>query len=111
MAHPTALRERVLAFYDEGLKTRQIAHNLRVSESWCRRVKQRRNLPRPKLGGGTFKLDTSACGKLEQFVREKPDATLAELQTRIAKQLDIPISIGALWNTLKRLKLTLKKSP
>ena len=110
MAYPRALRERVLAFYDEGLPTRQIARNLRVSESWCRRVKQRRGLPRPKLGGGRFKLDADARVRLDRFVSETPDATLAELQQRIADDLGIDVSIGALWNTLRRMKLTLKKS-
>jgi len=110
MALPDALRERVLAFYDEGLKTRQIARNLRVSASWCRRVKQFRGRPRPKNGGGRPKLNDQACARLCAFVDEKPDATLAELQRRIADELGITISSGALWNTLRRLRLTLKKS-
>lgn len=110
MAYPTELRERVLAFYDEGLPTARIALNLRVSTAWCRRLKQFRGRPRPRNGGGTFALDADACAHLERFVRERPDATLVELQRRIATELDIRVSIGALWNTLRRLKLTLKKS-
>ena len=110
MALPIEIRERVLAFYDEGLKTKQIAGNLRVSRSWCRRVKQHRGRPRPKNGGGTPKLNEEACTRLCAFVLEKPDATLAELQQRILNDLAIKISTGALWNTLRRLKLTLKKS-
>lgn len=109
MALPDALRQRVLAFYDEGLKTRQIAANLRVSKSWCRRVKQFRGLPRPKNGGGRYKLDAAGCDCLRQFVAEHPDATLSELQQRILEELSIQISSGALWNTLRRLELTLKK--
>jgi transposase len=107
--YPPELRERVLAFYDEGLKTRQIARNLRVCESWCRRVKQFRDQPRPKVGGGRFKLDSQGRAELERFVAEKPDATLAELRQRVLTELGVRISVGALWNTLRRLKLTLKK--
>lgn len=110
MALPDAIRQRVLAFYDEGLKTKQIAKNLRVSASWCRRVKQHRGRPRPKNGGGKPKLNEAACATLCSMVDQKPDATLAELQRRILDELGIKICSGALWNTLRRLKLTLKKS-
>lgn len=110
MAYPIHLRERVLASYDDGLTTRVIARNLRVSASWCRRVKQFRGLPRPKNGGGTFRLDADACVHLKRFVGERPDATLAELQARLLRELKVKVSTGALWNTLRRLKLTLKKS-
>ena len=110
MAYPDAIRDRVLAFYDEGLKTRQIAANLRISPAYCRRVKQHRGRPRPKNGGGRYKLDEAACQRLCAFVEDAPDATLAELQQRLLDELRIRISSGALWNTLRRLKLTLKKS-
>ena len=110
MALPDEIRERVLAFYDEGFKTKQIAENLRVSRSWRRRVKQHRNRQRPKNGGGRPKLKDDACVQLCAFVQEKPDATLEELQKRILHDLKIKISTGALWNTLRRLKFTLKKS-
>jgi transposase len=110
MAYPPELRERVLAGYDEGLPTRQIASNLRVSKAWCKRVRQLRDRPPVKVGGSKPKLDSSGRCELERFVGEKPDATLAELQTRVARELGIRISTGALWNTLKRLKLTLKKN-
>lgn len=110
MAFPDAIRQRVLAFYDEGLQTKRIASNLRVSASWCRRVKQHRDRPRPKNGGGRPKLNEQACKQLCRFVEERPDATLAERQQRILDELKIKISTGALWNTLRRLKFTLKKS-
>ena len=96
--------------YDQGKETKEIATQLLVSPSWCRRVKQRRGQPRPRIGGGHFKLDAAARSSLEKFVAERPDATLEELRKRILKELNITVSIGALWDTLRRLKLTLKKS-
>lgn len=111
MAHGKALKQRVLAFYDEGLKTKQIAERLKVSSSWARRVKQRRGEPPRKIGGGHFKLDQAGQAALCRFVQEMPDATLEQLRGRIERELQVDISIGALWNTLRRLKLTLKKSP
>jgi transposase len=43
-------------------------------------------------------------------VDEGPDATLEELRARVASELRITISIGALWETLRVMKLSLKKS-
>lgn len=110
MAYGQALKQRVLDLYDEGHRTRAIARQLRVSESWCRRVKQRRHEPPRKIGGGRLRLDAAAQARLGEWVKERPDATLEELRRRIAAELGISISTGALWNTLRRMKLTLKKS-
>jgi len=110
MAYGQALKQRVLDAYDAGEKTRAIARRFKVSEPWCRRVKQRRNEPPRQVGGGHFKLDPDQRRKLAGFVDEKPDATLKELQARVKAELEVVISIGALWNSLRRLKFTLKKS-
>ena len=108
------LRERVLALYDEGLKTKQVAERLKVCRAWARRIKQWRNegksiAPRP-VGGSKPKLDENARRALSRFVDEQPDATLQELRVRIAAELKISISVGALWETLAAMKLSLKKS-
>ncbi len=42
-AYSLDLRERVLENCDAGLETRQVAVKYRVSESWIRRLKQRRS--------------------------------------------------------------------
>ena len=110
MAYGPALKERVLRAYDRGEKTRAIARRFDVSESWCRRVKQRRHEPLRKIGGGHFKLDQAGRAELGRWVAQQPDATLEELRTRCRLELSIHISIGALWNTLRRMKLSLKKS-
>jgi transposase len=110
MAYGQALKDRVLAFYDEGKQTKEIARRLKVSPAWCRRVKQRRGDPPLKIGGGRFKLDAAGRSALAGWVEEQPDATLEELQRRCLDELNIRVSIGALWNTLRRMKLSLKKS-
>jgi transposase len=110
MAYGQALKNRVLHLYEEGFQTKQIAQRLEVSPAWCRRVKQRRHDPPLKMGGGHFKLDQAARGTLAGWVKQQPDATLVELQERCRAELKIHISIGALWNTLRRMKLSLKKS-
>jgi transposase len=110
MAYGRALKNRVLRLYDEGKETEVIAERLKVSQSWCRRVRQRRHDPPRKIGGGHFKLDEAGCGVLAGWVKEQPDATLEELRRRCVSELRVHISIGALWNTLRRIKLSLKKS-
>jgi transposase len=111
MAYGQALKDRVLALYDEGERTGVIAKRYRLSKSWCRRVKQRRHEPPRKVGGKAFKLDDAACRTLRGWVEQQPDATLEELRQRCLTELEIRISVGALWNTLRRMKLSLKKSP
>jgi len=110
MAYGQALKDRVLRLYDQGFQTKAIATRLAVSSAWCRRVKQRRGQEPLKVGGGTFKLDATARSRLAAWVKERPDATLAELQDRCQAELKMHISIGALWGTLRRMKLSLKKS-
>lgn len=110
MAYGPALRQRVLALYDQGLKTKEVAERMMISRSGARRVKQRRNDPPRKVGGGHFKLDEDACRTLARWVEQTPDATLEELRRRVKDDLGIVVSVGALWNTLRRLKLSLKKS-
>ena len=113
-AYSLDLRTRVLAACDGGKKTKQVAQLFSVSPAWVRRLKQRRRqdgsiAPRP-IPGGKPKLDEANRAKLSEFVRQKPDATLQELRQRIAAELHVRISIGALWETLRRMEFTFKKS-
>lgn len=104
------MRERVLQFYDQGETTAVIAKRLAVSRSWCRRVKQHRHRPPAVRRGRAFKLDESACRRLTARVQQQPDSTLDELRAWCRSELAVTICVGALWSTLRRLKLTLKKS-
>jgi transposase len=110
MAYGIALRQRVLQFYDQGEKTAAVAARLAVSCSWCRRVKQHRDRPPAIRRGRAFKLNDAACLRLAARVGQQPDSTLDELRAWCQSELGVILSIGALWSTLRRLKLTLKKS-
>jgi transposase len=114
MAYSMDLRQRVLALYDEGLKTKKVAKQLKVCPAWARRIKQWRNegksIAARAVGGSKPKLDQHARAELSRFVDEQPDATLEELRARVGVELKISISIGALWETLRVMKLSLKKS-
>lgn len=101
------LRDRVLAAYDRGMTTKQIADTFQVSPAWARRVKQRRRehgetTPRPMGGVTVVKID---LGRLAELVAEQPDATLQEL----AERLDCGCSCAAVCQALKRAKITFKK--
>ena len=101
------LRDRVLAGYDRGMKTTEIANLFRVSPAWARRVKQRRRetgeiSPRRVGSPGVRKLDR---GRLAELVREYPDATLVELRDL----LDDGCATSTICMALKQLGLSFKK--
>ena len=101
------LRDRVLAAYDRGMTTTQIAHTFAVSHAWARRVRQRRRetgrTTALQRGGPTIiKIDMQ---RLAELVQEQPDATMLELRDR----LGVKCTESAIWLALKRLGLTLKK--
>jgi transposase len=114
-AYSMDLRTRVLAACDAGERTKQVARKFSVSPAWVRRLKQRRRedgsiAPRPLKRVGKPKLDESARARLLEWITHKPDSTLEELRHRIDAELSIRISIGALWETLRRMRLSFKKS-
>lgn len=101
------LRDRVLAAYDRGLPTQQIAETFQVSKAWARRIKQRRRetgeiSPRKMGGPGVIKVDRA---RLTQLVREDPDATLPELRDR----LGVACAISTICMALKKLGFSFKK--
>ena len=109
MASPYSqdLRDRVLAAYDRGMSTKEIAAIFEVSRSWARRLKQRRRetgetAARPMGGATVVKIDRD---RLAELVREQPDATLEELRQRLGVQC----SISAVCMAIKELGLSFKK--
>ena len=101
------LRDRILAAYDRGMKTKQIADVFQVSPAWARRVKQRRRetgetTPRPMGGATVIKIDLA---QLAELVRQRPDATLKELRV----MLGVDCVESAVCMALKRLGLSFKK--
>ena len=103
------LRERILRDCDAGLGTRVVATKYDVSESWVRRLKQRRRetgevAPRRPISRRPPKWLAHA-DRLQRLVAERPDATLEELRSELGLSLSIP----TLWRALRALQLTLKK--
>jgi transposase len=104
------LRERVLASFDEDVKPDELVRRYRVSLSWVyKMIQQRRETgsieplsgkpgPKPVLG--------EHLPKLQELVKQQPDATLEELR----QELGISVGISTLWRGLRDLGITLKKS-
>ena len=108
-AYSMDLRERVWADCRAGMKTPAVAPKYSVSASWVRRLKQRQKATgslarRPPSTGRPVVLAPHE-GRVRDLVRDDPDATLAELRQR----LGVAVSTGALFNYLRRLKLSFKK--
>lgn len=110
-AYSMDLRKRVLAACDAGHGTTQVAKSFEVSPAWVRRLKQRRRelgtiAPLPHRSGPIPRLDGPRKERLRKLVHAQPDATLAELRDRLGLQ----IALGHLCRTLRKMKLSLKKS-
>jgi transposase len=106
-AYSQDLRDRVLAAYDRGMPTKQIADIFQVCPAWARRVKQRRReqgetTARPQGGARRIKIDPN---RLAELVKAHPDATLKELRDK----LGIVCAESAICMALQRLKLSFKK--
>jgi transposase len=105
--YPQELRDRVLAAYDRGMKTKQIATVFAVSPAWARRLKQLRSQtgqtrPKPMGGVTVAKIDLA---RLRQLVEQQPDATIVELHQRLRANC----CVSAVAMALRRLGLSLKK--
>ncbi len=103
------LRKRVLEDCDAGGSTRQVALKYRVSESWVRRLKQRRResgeiAPRPSRNKCQPRWLPYA-NRLQELVHQQPDATLREWRD----QLGVSLSVMTLCRALRSLQLTFKK--
>ena len=91
------------------MTTKQVADKYRVSTAWVRRLKQRRrhsgdSAPRRARHGPKPSWDAYA-DRLNQAIRHRPDATLAELRD----QLGLSVALSTLWRAVKALGLSVKK--
>jgi transposase len=104
------LRVRVMADVDGGLGTKAAAQKYRVSEDWIRKLKRLRRetgsfAARQQRVSHATKLDND-LPRLEQLVKERPDATLKELRAALGCEA----SVSCIWRALRRLQMTFKKS-
>jgi transposase len=111
-AIPTPVRRRILELYDEGKATRDIAVFLGYCVAAVRRVrqqfKQRSTLePQTHRCGRNTLLTPRRKARLQKLLARQPDATLAELGSR----MDRPFGTSTVDLWLRQLGWTYKKNP
>ena len=110
MPYPMPMRRAVAAAYDECGSSREVAEMFDCSESWVRRLIQRRREtgslePKPHRHPDIRKLDEQDLSRLRALIESKPDMTLGEL----AEAMNHKASVPTIWRATQALKLTLKK--
>jgi transposase len=112
MAYPMQMRVAVAAAYDELESSREVAEMFACSESWVRRLIQRRREngslePLPAKRPDTRKLDDNDLAQLRALIDQKPDMTLEEL----AEAMNHKASVPTIWRATQALDLPFKKRP
>ena len=110
-AYSLDLRERVVADRKAGLPTAEVAHKYRVSPAWVRRLMQRYRASGQVAPKRRTQYQRPLLAPYQQqlaaLISARPDATLAELRTT----LGVAVSLTTVWRAVRRLGLTVKKSP
>jgi transposase len=110
------LRWRVVAAIADGMSCRQAAVRFGVSASSAIRwatLARTIGTPAAKRQGGdqrSPRIEAHAPFILGMLA-ETPDITLAEMQSRLAGERGLCVSIGAVWRFLARRRITRKKRP
>src|SRR6476661_8143930 len=112
MAYPMEFRVLVAAAYDECGSSLEVAEEYDCSESWVRRLVQRRRQtgslePLAPKRPDTHKLDDADLEHLRALIAAKPDMTLAELAEALGHKASVP----TVWRATQALGLPLKKRP
>lgn len=112
MTYSMEFRVAVAKAYDECGSSDEVAEIFNCSASWVRRLIQRRRLtdslkPLPQRHPDLRKLREPELEQLRVLIENNPDMTLGEL----AAALNNISSIPTIWRALRKLDLTLKKSP
>jgi transposase len=113
--YSTDLRERLLRAIDAGLPAAEAARLFGVCGSTIRRWRQRQRgggavaaVARP---GRTPRIRPAQADPLAAQVATHPDATLAQHCARWATEQGVHVSVATMSRTIRRLGITVKKSP
>ena len=109
------LRDRVLAAVDGGVAVRRAAATFGVSVSYIYKAMIRRRLtgdsgPNRKRGHRPRKLTPAQEAALAARIEARRGTTLMQLQAWLLAEHGVKLSTGALWNAVRRLGLSFKKT-
>lgn len=116
-AYSLDLRQRVIEAYTNGEGSmRQLGRRFKVSLNFVKRLIQRFGsegslLPKAHAGGRSALVDESGKEFLRELLKQAPDLTLRELCERFHAQFQRTISISAMNETLRKMRITRKKKP
>jgi transposase len=110
------LRDRVLAAVDGGMAVRRAAVTFGVSPSYIYKALIRRRLtgdsgPNPNRGHRRRKLSRAQEAALAAHINARRGMTLMQLQAWLLAEQGVKLSTGALWQAVRRLGLSFKKTP
>ena len=111
MPYPMEFRIAAAAAYDECGSSIEVAELLGCSESWVRRLIQRRDAsggslePLKQRRPDNRKLDDSDLERLRRLIADKPDMTLGELAEALGHKASVP----TVWRATQALGLPQKK--
>ena len=114
-AYSVDLRERVYQAYQQRKGTvAEVAQQLQVSASFIYKLERQHEAlghvaPLPPGGGPPAPFTPAQEAQLRSWVREQPDATLAELSPRCEREQKVVVSASTLCRVLQKLKLPRKK--
>jgi transposase len=109
------LRERLLGAIDAGLPQAEAARLFGVCVStigrWRRRQQVTGSVAAPVRPGRTPRIGAAQAAALAAQVAAQPDATLAQHCARWAADHGVRVSLATMSRTIRRLGITVKKSP
>ena len=113
-AYREDLRKKIIVGREAGqsgaLLARRYQVAVRTVERYWKRYRETAQIGPKRQGGYRISKLASHDGVLLQWIKQQPDLTLVQLQQRCARQLEVSISVHALWYRLERLGLSFKKN-
>ena len=115
-AYSLDLRQRVIEAYTNGEGSmRQLGRRFKVSLNFVKRLIQRFRragslLPKAHAGGRRAIVDERGKEFLRELLEQTPDLTLRELCERFHAQFQRTVSISAMNETLRKMRITRKKN-
>jgi transposase len=116
-AYSLDLRQRVIEAYTNGEGSmRQLSRRFKVSLNFVKRLIQRfrgEASLRPKAHAGGVGPSWMSAGKSlsRELLKHAPDLTLREVCERFHAQFQRTVSISAMNETLRKMRITRKKKP
>src|SRR5258707_5823569 len=107
------LRKRIIAAKRAGKSSAEVARRFAVSqrtvERYWERYEQKGHCRVKQIGGYRRSRLAGHEKVVASWIEAQPDLSLEELCLRCQKELDVALSVSALWHGLKALGLSYKK--